>query len=103
VNSNIFTRIFRHLTVHLGLKDLLELKEFKDLGLKVLKLRKLLNLNLLEHSKKIQRRSSIRSKIQDDVQLSFFSRQTFRFYQNPWRYCKFEYIYANIWTLDCSS
>jgi hypothetical protein len=38
-NSNIFTRIFRHPTVHLDLKELLELKEFKD-------------LDLLEHSKR---------------------------------------------------
>jgi hypothetical protein len=44
-------RIFRHSTAHLDLKDLLELKEFKD-------------LDLLEHSKEIQRRSQV---IQDDV------------------------------------
>jgi hypothetical protein len=34
VNSNIFTQIFEHSTIHLDLKDLLELKEFKDLGLR---------------------------------------------------------------------
>jgi hypothetical protein len=31
MNSNIFTRIFGHSTVRLDLKDLLKLKEFKDL------------------------------------------------------------------------
>jgi hypothetical protein len=44
VNSNIFTRIFGHSTVHLDLKDLLELKEFKDLG--CIKLKELKDLEL---------------------------------------------------------
>jgi hypothetical protein len=54
-NSNIFTRIFRHSIVHLDLENLLE---FKDL-----KLKKVLNLTLLN----VQRRSPIRpEKLQDD-------------------------------------
>jgi hypothetical protein len=44
-NSNIFTRIFEHSTVRPDLEDL-ELKEFKNL-----------ELDFLEHSEKIQRRS----------------------------------------------
>jgi hypothetical protein len=45
-SKNIFARILGHSTVHLDHKDLLELEEFKYLGLEVLKdleLRKLLN------------------------------------------------------------
>jgi hypothetical protein len=47
VNLNIFTRIFRHSTVHLDLRDFLELKEFRDLELIELKEFEDLELKLL--------------------------------------------------------
>jgi hypothetical protein len=68
VNSNIFTRIFIHLAVHFDLKDIIELKEFKDLELSELS-----NLTFLN----IQRSKVDPEKIQNGVELLFFSCQTF--------------------------
>jgi hypothetical protein len=105
------TLIFRHLTVYLDLKDFLELKEFKDLGLKDLKLRKLLNLIFLniqsiskaypkEDPKKFLNKIPRRYKMMHNCR---FLCQTLRFFRNVWRYCEFKYLYANLWTFDCSS